>query len=59
MGSLAPIFCDECSVLALAQLDDRVLCADCLLAALAECPPDEIGRRIRPLERNEEIRMDD
>ena len=30
----APVFCDECSKLALASLDGRLLCTECLLAAL-------------------------
>jgi len=31
-----PIFCDECSALALVSIDDRVLCAKCLKKALLE-----------------------
>ena len=30
-----PVFCDHCSMLCLAELDGELLCAECLMAALA------------------------
>jgi hypothetical protein len=48
-GVELPVFCDECPVLAVAEFDDRVLCLDCLMAALASCAPAEIESHVRPL----------
>lgn len=49
MGKIAqPIFCDECSALALVMIEDRVLCAVCLMKILLDSPePTEL--KILPL----------
>jgi hypothetical protein len=43
-----PIFCDECSTLALACFEERVLCTVCLITALASRPDDALSR-VTPL----------
>lgn len=46
---LSPVLCDDCSALAFAEIDGRILCVDCLLAAVRHSVlPDAIAR-IRPL----------
>jgi len=43
------IFCDNCSSLALAELDDEFLCADCLLDHVSSGDLAELTLDIRPL----------
>lgn len=45
-----PIFCDNCSSLALATLDDAPLCAECLMAALAVADKQNEAAEILPLQ---------
>ncbi|MCP4677309.1 MAG: hypothetical protein GY854_17705 [Deltaproteobacteria bacterium] len=44
-----PIFCDNCSSLALAELDTAPLCERCLLAAVRESRDLHLIKRIAPL----------
>ena len=45
-----PIFCDNCSSLALASLDGAPLCAACLEAAIDQLDDSAVSRaRIEPL----------
>jgi hypothetical protein len=45
-----PMFCDNCSSLCFAELDGAILCAECLLAALATAGDGSLVRRIAPIE---------
>lgn len=49
MMNLPPIFCDNCSCLALAELDDAPLCGSCLINALPKGATVE-GIRVAPLQ---------
>jgi hypothetical protein len=44
-----PVFCDECSSLALAELDGAPLCLACILAALEREAEPALAGRIEPL----------
>ena len=44
-----PIFCDNCSLLALATLDGAPLCLDCLQAALKGISNPKMFGKINPL----------
>ena len=50
-----PIFCDNCSSLALATVDDAPLCAECMMAALALADQQNEPAEIMPLQ----IQVDD
>ena len=45
-----PLFCDNCSSLCFAELDGAILCAECLLAAVADEGDTGLLRRIVPIE---------
>ena len=45
----APLFCDNCSSLAMAELDDMLLCAECLLLAVSSTRDKQLTARIKPL----------
>jgi hypothetical protein len=45
-----PIFCDNCSSLALATVDDAPLCAECMMAALALADQQNEPAEIMPLQ---------
>lgn len=45
-----PLFCDNCSSLCFAELDGAILCAECLLAAVATAGDKGLLRRIVPIE---------
>jgi hypothetical protein len=47
-----PIFCDNCSALAMAELDTAPLCEKCLLRAVNRSTDLEIAERIEPLKFN-------
>ncbi|MCP4604535.1 MAG: hypothetical protein GY847_29105 [Proteobacteria bacterium] len=44
-----PIFCDNCSSLALAELDGAPLCEHCLLEAVQQSKDLQLIRKITPL----------
>lgn len=44
-----PLFCDNCSSLCFAEIDGAILCAECLLAVIAEGGA-ALARRIVPIE---------
>jgi hypothetical protein len=43
------VFCDDCSSLALAELDGAPLCEACILAAVAGATEHSLAGRIAPL----------
>jgi hypothetical protein len=45
-----PVFCDYCSSLSFAELDGEILCAECLLSAIAAAADPTAVRRISPIE---------
>lgn len=47
---IPPIFCDNCSSLSFAELDGAILCAKCLLSAIAAAADPTAVRRISPIE---------
>jgi hypothetical protein len=51
-SSVAPIFCDHCAFLAVAQLDYEILCMDCLWDAVSKDPTEERVYHISPLDLN-------
>ncbi len=45
-----PVFCDNCSSLALAEADGAPLCAGCLTAFVLAAPSAQMAEQIVPLE---------
>lgn len=45
----SPIFCDHCSLLALAELDGAPLCAECLLDEIKKTDDPKLLLKIHPL----------
>jgi hypothetical protein len=50
LESEMPIFCDNCSTLAVAAFGDELLCTDCLLEAVRRAAdPEAAAASIRPI----------
>jgi hypothetical protein len=46
---LSPIFCDNCSSFAMAELDGALLCTGCLMSAVLSSRDPALPSRILPL----------
>lgn len=44
-----PVFCDNCSTLALAKLENAPLCEECLIKSVMSAQQDDITEKITPL----------